>query len=596
MMKFLRKHVFAYAGDIRPYASALKSSLTLRNLDRISLLVLVLVGATALVIWRLFSLQVLDYRFYAALASDQHRVQRILQAQRGEIIMRDHGQGEAELPVVTNKDFYQIYAVPKQVKDPAETAKQLQGLVNAETEALLEKLSKPDDPYEPIERRVPEQRYLAITGKKLAGVYGVPETFRYYLEENIGSHVLGFVGMRQDQPAGFYGIEGYFDQVLAGSSGFFQTERDVAGRWIALSDKTVREAQDGADIVLTLDRTVQYMACKALNDGVKRYDAQGGALIIMEPYTGRILAMCSAPDFNPNYYSKVDEASVYNNTAIFETYEPGSIFKPVIMAAGVDLDRVQPYSTFIDKGEEKIDVFTIKNANEKIYGQQTMVGVLENSINTGMIHVARQIGQQAFADYVHRFGFGEITGIELETESAGNIASVDKKSEIFMATASFGQGITVTPLQMVQAYAAIVNGGNLMRPYIVDEIRYTDGRVEKRSPITVRRVISSRTSVLLNGMLTSVVKNGQAKRAQVPGYYVGGKTGTAQIAGSGGKYLEVGTNQSFVGFAPADEPRFVMLVKFDRPTAAVYADATTAPVFSEVASFLLNYYDIPPDY
>ena len=399
--------------------------------------------------------------------------------------------------------------------------------------------------------------------------------------------------MKDDRPTGFYGIEGYFDTLLAGTPGFFQTERDVAGRWIALSDKMVREAQDGADIVLTMDRTLQYMACKALNDGAKRYDAKGGTLIIMDPFTGQIMAMCSNPDFNPNFYSKVDSGSVYNNTATFQAYEPGSIFKPIIMAAGIDLDDVQPDSTFVDTGSEKIDVYTIKNANDKVYGKQSMTGVLENSINTGMIHVARQMGVDAFRDYVQRFGFGEVTGIELDTESAGNISSLDKKSEIYMATASFGQGITVTPLQMVQAYAAIINGGNLMRPYIVDEVRYPDGRVEKRQPTTVRRVISARTSVLLSGMLTSVVKNGQAKKAQVPGYYVGGKTGTAQIGGSGGAYLENATNHSFVGFAPADEPRFVMLVKFDRPSAAVYADATTAPVFSELASFLLNYYDIP---
>lgn len=595
-MKLLRKYVFAYTGDLRPLAEAVKPSISLRGADRISLLVFVLGLLTALTIWRLFSLQIVDYPFYAALASDQHQIQKILNATRGEIIVRDHAESESEFPLALNKDFFQIYAVPQQIKDPLATAEKLRPLVNVDLAILLEKLSKADDPYEPIEKKVSAERFEAIKSLELVGIYGIAETYRYYVDNNFGSHVLGFVGVKDDRPTGFYGIEGYFDTLLAGTPGFFQTERDVAGRWIALSDKMVREAQDGADIVLTMDRTLQYMACKALNDGAKRYDAKGGTLIIMDPFTGQIMAMCSNPDFNPNFYSKVDSGSVYNNTATFQAYEPGSIFKPIIMAAGIDLDDVQPDSTFVDTGSEKIDVYTIKNANDKVYGKQTMTGVLENSINTGMIHVARQMGVDAFRDYVQRFGFGEIAGIELDTESAGNISSLDKKSEIYMATASFGQGITVTPLQMVQAYAAIINGGNLMRPYIIDEIRYPDGRVEKRQPTTVRRVISARTSVLLSGMLTSVVKNGQAKKAQVPGYYVGGKTGTAQIAGSGGSYLENALNHSFVGFAPADEPRFVMLVKFDRPSAAVYADATTAPVFSELASFLLNYYDIPPDY
>lgn len=597
MMKLFRKYVLSYIGDTQGLRTWLDERMQLAKADRISLLTAGLAVMTLAVVYRLFSLQVLDFAFYSALASDQHQIQRILQASRGEILMRDYSQNNQEYPVATNKEFYQVYAVPKQIKDAAAVADKLKLLVNVSEEDLLAKLSQPDDPYEPIERKVSPERYEAIKSLNLEGVYGVAETYRFYVDEHIGSQIVGFVGVKDDKPHGFYGVEGYFNELLSGTPGYFQTERDVAGRWIALSEKRVQEAQDGADIVLTLDRTVQYMVCKTLNEAVERYGAQGGAIVIMDPYSGRLISMCSAPDFDPNYYSKVETAAVYNNSAIFEAYEPGSIFKPIVMASAIDLDRVQPDSTFEDTGSEKIDEFTIRNANSKVYGRQDMTGVLENSINTGMIYVARQMGREAFADYIKRFGFGEKTGIELNSEVAGNINAVDRKGEIFMATASFGQGITVTPLQMAVAYSAIANGGNLLKPYIIDEIRYSDGRIEKRQPTVIRRVISSRASVLMSGMLTSVVTRGHAVKAQVPGFYVAGKTGTAQVANPNGKgYLENVQNHSFVGYAPADEPRFVMAIKFDRPTSAVFSDATTTPVFSELATFILNYYSVTPEY
>lgn len=597
MMKLFRKYVLSYVGDAKQVRGFAAEQVRSIPGDRITLLISVMVLIMGAVVYRLFSLQIVDYAFYEALASDQHDIQKILQADRGEILMRDFSQGDKEYPVATNKEFFQIYAVPKQIKDPKAVVEALSPLVNVNKEDLLAKLSQSEDPYEPVERKVSPERYDYIKSLKLEGIYAVPETYRFYIDDNVGSQVIGFVGVKDDKPHGFYGIEGYFNEVLSGKPGYFKTERDVAGRWIALSDKTVVEAQDGDDVVLTIDRTVQFMTCKALDEAVTKYGAKGGAIVIMDPYSGRIMAMCSNPDFNPNYYSKVDDASAYNNESIFTAYEPGSIFKPIIMSSAIDLDRVTPDSTFEDTGSVKIDEFTIKNANDKIYGVETMTGVLENSINTGMIHVARLMGREAFADYVKRFGFGEKTGIELDKEVAGNISSVDKKGEIFMATASFGQGITVTPLQMAVAYSAIANGGNLLKPYVVDEIRHADGRVEKRAPTTIRRVISSRASVLLTGMLTSVVTRGHSIKAQIPGYYVAGKTGTAQVANpKGGGYLENVQNHSFVGYAPADEPKYVMVIKLDQPTAAIFADATTTPVFRELSMFILNYYAVPPDF
>jgi cell division protein FtsI/penicillin-binding protein 2 len=564
--------------------------------DRLNILLLVLIGTSFLIILRLFSLQVVDYGFYAALASNQHEIQAILQADRGDILVRDASLDNKEFAIATEKEYMHVYADPRLVEDPEETAKKLSALVNKSEEELIALLSKEDDPYEPIEKKVSLERFQKIEELELPGVHGLEETHRYYVDDNMGSHVTGFLGQIDDEPTGLYGVEGYFDEILSGTEGYFQTERDVAGRWIVLSDKEVVSATDGADVLLTIDRTLQYFTCKALNNAVDRHGATGGAVVVMHPETGKILSMCSAPGFNPNFYSEVESGANYNNTSIFEAYEPGSIFKPLIMSAAIDLEYVSPGTTYVDTGSIKIEEYTIRNASQKVYGEVNMANVLEDSINTGMIFVSRELGMQNFRDYMERYGFGELTGIELQTEGIGNISSIYKNHELYTATASFGQGITVTPIQMAAAYSAIANGGKLMKPYIVEEIRHPDGSVETRNPVEVRRVLSSRAATLMNGMLTSVVSNGHAGLAKVPGYYIAGKTGTAQIAGGSAGYLANKTNHSFIGYAPADDPEFVIMVKLEKPSSAEFSASTAAPLFGEVAEFALNYYQIEPDY
>src|SRR3989338_5283015 len=314
------------------------------------------------------------------------------------------------------------------------------------------------------------------------------------------------------------------------------------------------------------------MACEKLAGAAKEYQASSGALVILEPKTGAIRALCSWPDFDPNNYNQVDAIEVYNNTAVFTPYEPGSIFKPITMAAAINEGAVTPETVFHDSGSAEARCRKpIKNAAEKSYGNQTMVGVMENSINTGLVFVIKKLGKNKFIDYVERFGFGVKEGVEVDC---------------YAATAAFGQGITATPLQMATAIGVIANGGKLIKPYVVSEVRYSDGRVERTKPVEIRSVLTARAASLVAGMMVSVVDNGQAKSARVPGYYVAGKTGTAQIPGPGG-YTE-DTNHSFVGFAPIDDPKFVMVVKFEKP-ARKYADSTAAPTFAAIAKFALEY-------
>lgn len=588
-----------------------------------------------LVILRLFVLQIIDHSFYSALASGQHEVFTKLFPVRGEVFVQDYMgfdsiyKGELnngyvpEMPIfpyALNKEFNLIYAVPKEIEDPRGAAEKLSELLfepreqkedeeditydanmvlakDMYKEELTQIFLKENDPYEPVKHKVEDEIVNKIKEYNLKGIYWTNETFRLYPEDDISGHVVGFVGFEGNTKKGKYGIEGYWEQELAGIQGEMEVERDAFGRWITLTEKKVQQAQDGSDIILTIDRNIQFFACNQLYIDALKHGADAGSVIVMDVPTGKILAMCSYPEFDPNKYEKVKNISDYNNQAIFSQYEPGSVFKAITMAAALDSGKVEPNTTFEDTGEVKIDKYTIKNSDEKAHGICSMTNILELSLNTGAIFAMRQAGPQVFKKYVKDFGFGALTGIKLETEVPGNISSLDKSNEVYFATASYGQGITVTPLQMVAAFNAIANKGKLMKPYIVEEIVNYEGEDEKFKPKEVGQVISEHTANLLSGMLVAVVKNGYGKRAGVDGYYVAGKTGTAQVADpESGKYYEDVTIHSFVGFAPVDNPRFTMIVRLDNPKSAPFAESTATPLFGEIAKFILTYFSVPTEY
>lgn len=591
-----------------------------------------MVFLAAVVVIRLFSLQVLDHRFYEALASGQHEIFEQLFPERGSIYVTDLKMAEPS-PVATNQLLGFVYADPRRIENAYETTMALaevlgydevEGVSEVEEvpvgaqhvvpnsddlpdetepdettdfEVLLARLSKEDDPYEPVAHRVSEEKLAQINELGLAGIYYIREEARIYPEAGLGGQVYGFVGASDDGSlSGRYGLEGYFDELLSGVEGYLRSERDIAGRLIAVGDRSFEPAVDGADLVLSIDRTIQYMACSKIAEAVMTHGADSGSVVIVEPDTGRVLAMCAYPDYDPGTYNEVESIDIYNNPAIFNAYEPGSIFKPVTMAAALDSGAVTPGTVYEDTGEVEIDIYTIKNSDEEAHGIQTMTEVLEKSLNTGVIFAMRATGRDTFRDYVEDFGFGELTGIELDFEASGNVSSLDEISEIYPATASFGQGITATPIQLALAFAAIGNGGILYEPQVVDEINYADGTVESVSAQAVRRVISEKTSQLLSAMLVSVVEHGHGTKAGVEGYYVAGKTGTAQVPKSDGPgYEEDVTIGSFAGFAPADNPRFAMIVRVDRPRTTQWAEATAAPVFGELAAFLLQYLEVPPE-
>jgi cell division protein FtsI/penicillin-binding protein 2 len=550
----------------------------------------------SLIVLQLFNLQVINRKLYADLASGQHNILAQLVPERGGIYVQDPLSDNKIYPVAVNKQLNFVYTSPKDVVDPQATAVKLAPILNMEVLDLQEILNKPNDPWEPVQHYVTDEVAEAVTNLNLPGIFTIPETMRFYTEGPLFSQLIGYVGFKDDKKQGQYGVEGYWEKELAGKEGELRSEKDPAGSLITLGQREIISAVPGADLVLTIDKNIQVKACSALESAVKKHGAVKGSLIIMDPATGAIKALCNSPSFDPNNYAEVKDISRFINDIVSESYEPGSVFKPITMGGALAEGVVTPTTTYIDTGEIKIGPETIKNSDNKAHGLQTMTGVLENSLNTGAIFAMRQLGVKNFLNYVEDFGFGKITGIDLPHEKFGNISRLLEKQEIYSATASFGQGITATPLQMLNAFGAIANKGQLMRPYVVDEVRFTDGRVEKTSPTIIRQVLTSQVARTLSAMLVAVVENGHGKRAGVTGYYVAGKTGTAQVplqdkAG----YDPNKTIGTFIGFAPVDQPKFVMLAKINEPKDVTFAESSAAPLFGEVAKFLLEYYQVPPE-
>ncbi|PJA89550.1 MAG: hypothetical protein CO137_03720 [Candidatus Magasanikbacteria bacterium CG_4_9_14_3_um_filter_32_9] len=572
------------------------------NDPRVRIILTTILVVVSLIIIKLFFLMIWQGGFYKALAAGSHEIFAQLYPKRGSVYIQDT-RTEEKYPLAINRDFFLLFADTRFIKNQEEInniiekLSEIFGYEQEKKDGIFLQLSKDNDPYEPIEKKVDEKTKDKIEELNLPGISFIRSSHRFYPEGSLASSIIGFLGQDSGgNNVGNYGIEGYWDKELAGSGGFYEGLKGAVGNKIAFGDAKFELAQDGTDITLTIDRTIQFQTCKILQEAMLEYGAESATAIVMDPMTGAIRAMCSLPDFDPNNYGSVDSVRVFNNSAIFTPYEPGSVFKPIVMAAALNESVVTPQTYFFDTGiKEGICDTPIKNANEAKYDDTNMIGVLENSINTGMVFVVERLGKENLKNYVETFGFGAKSGLELDTEVGGTLDSLyrndSNKIDCYSATASFGQGLTATPLQMTTAFSALANGGLLLKPYIVDEIDYSDGRIQKTKVKEIRKVISGSSSSLISGMLVNVVDNGQAKKAQVHGFYVAGKTGTAQISGFGGYSQE--TNHSFVGYAPVDNPKFVLFVKFEKPQRS-FSSTTAAPTFSKIAKFILEYYGVPP--
>jgi cell division protein FtsI/penicillin-binding protein 2 len=547
---------------------------------------------------RLFSLQVKDYGTFAAFARGQQFVFADLTPERGSILARNR-TGE-EVVFATMQDLPLVYAVPKDITDHEAAVNLLRdvlGLEEADAAELAERLQRADDPYEPVAERLTEEQEARIREADLAGLHVSEARTRTYPQGSRLAHVLGFIGFDDEgQKRGVYGLEAMFEGFLRGDPGKLRGERDGSGRILEAFSDRAASAVPGADIVLTIDPNVQYRTEKALGEAAEKFKVTGGSAIVVEAKTGAIVAMASVPQFDPNKYEEEENVRVYTNDAVSTPYEPGSIFKPITMAAALDTGGVTPETTFENTGTISINGYTIGNVLTQYDGKvMSMIDVLRNSLNTGAIFAMQQAGNDKFLQYLEAFGFGKKTGVELPSEAEGSIANLYTGREINYATASFGQGITATPLQMAMAIGAIANGGTRMEPHIVSEVRYPDGTSERTEPVSVGDVISSRTARQLAAMMVRVVDDGSGYATKIPGYSIAGKTGTAQIPKIGSSGYESSHIHSFVGFFPAFDAEYVILTKLDRPQGARYAEVSAVPVAREIAEYLITYAGIPPD-
>jgi len=512
---------------------------------------------------------------------------------RGMILDRNEN-----LLALNNFD-YAIEAAPRWIdeEEKERVAADLSALLQCPVAEIRAKLAG-DAAWAPIAQRVPRELGKEIILRHLPGIYANPVAVRVYPEKTLAAHVLGFVaGSDEGGTQGYYGVEGFYDDLLQGKTGLRNGQWDP---WspVSFADRRARNwtiPEDGRTIVLTIDRTIQYLVEQELRAAVERYGAESGSIVIVDPRTGALLASAAYPTYDPNQFAEAED-EVLVDPVIGVAYEPGSTFKVVTMAAALDTGVVHPDDLYNDVGYIEVGGRILRNWDNRAYGMVDMTGILVKSLNTGIAHVNTVLGPDRFYQYVNRFGFGERTGVDLQGEASGLTRQPGEPEwhESDLGTNAFGQGLAATPLQMVMAVGAVANRGVMMRPYVVESL-IQNGQMIYAKHNPAGRVISEEIARVLSEMMVQVVEQG-AVMAQVEGYRIAGKTGTAQTAILGGYGYDPNlTIASFVGFAPADDPRFVALVKLDKPTASPWGATTAAPTFSRVARIVFTQLEIPPD-
>jgi len=530
---------------------------------RLKSLVSILLVLFAGLVLRIFQKSVIEHSKYSEIAQKQYRDERTIEAERGNIYFYD----KTDLtPATLNVQKYQILVVPKNTPDKNEIAKQLATILSLDEKDIFEKINNDKLYVPPIAKKVDKKLADQIEALKLKDVQIFPDYVREYPEKELASHILGFVN---HEFSGNYGVEQYYEKILKGEPGLLVAEKDNKGRIIDFLNEDIK-AKNGGSIVLTVEKNVQYKMEQILKEGMDFSDAENGQIIVVEPKSGKILAMASSPNFDPNRFNEVAEENKDREFSIF-------------VNPAVSLTVVQGYE--------------IHTALNKGYGDETVTQILENSDNVGMVWVGNQIGNDLMREGLEKFGFNEKTGIDLPGETTGTILSLKNWRDIHRANISFGQGVLVTPLQIAQAYATIANDGEMPRLHIVDKIIRKDGSEEPIENTTVRRVIKIETANEVKQMMQSVVDVGQSSKTKIEGYNIGGKTGTAQIAKKDGTgYEENSFNHSFAGIGPITNPKFVVVIRLEKPTVTRFADATVLPMFKKAMQFLLSYYQIPKDY
>ncbi|MDD2913589.1 MAG: penicillin-binding protein 2 [Candidatus Pacebacteria bacterium] len=547
-----------------------------RKKTKIILFIFGLVGI--FVAGNLARFQVLKYEYYRAMAQGQQKKFQSFLGERGEIFFKG---GEI---IATNADTKKLILLPEEVEDKKNVSLKLSSILEIEEDQIFEKIENAFSPVS-VKNGLTNQEIEEIEKTDISGIYTIEERKRFYPQRTMASQVVGFLG---GENKGQYGLEGHYEEFLKGEeilkeNNFLSTEQ---------------ASLKGGSLILSLDYNIQFMAMNFLNKAKEELDIEGGTIIVTNPKTGAIMAMADFPTFDLNEYSKVKDSSVYRNSAVQDFFEPGSVFKPITMAGAIDQNKITPETQYLDTGEVWIGGRVLKNYGNKSFGKVTMTEVLEKSINTGAVFAGDAMGKDLFLKYLEDFGFFQRTGIDLQGEALFENAEFKKGYDVNYATASYGQGINITPIQLVRAFSSFANEGKITNPYIVEKT-IKNGKVETVKTSAEKQVISAETASKVTTMLVNVIEKGFGKSARIPGYYLAGKTGTSQIPWPALDIDKRGysekTWQSFIGFAPAFNPQFLIFIKLDNPKAKT-AEYSAMPIFRDLAEYIIGYMQIPPDY
>lgn len=533
---------------------------------------------------RLFFLQIVQHEELVSLSEKQY--QRIVNIHYGRGSIFDRNMNE----LATNIEVESVYATPQEIVNKKNTARVLATALNLNRKSVYKKLNSKRH-FVWLKRKAPPAEIARLKKNSLPGISFISEHKRFFPKRELASGIIGFTGMDNQ---GLAGIEHQYDSTLKGNVVRTVMAKDARGKLVQFNGQPNGKVSGSRSVVLAIDEVIQFFAEHHLKKQVEKHQAKSGVVVVMNPNTGEVYAIANIPQYNPNNYSAY-KAKRWINRAVSSSYEPGSIFKPIVASAAIDAGVARPNDIFFcENGKFMVGRTKVGEAINHKFGWLTLQDIIVKSSNIGAIKIARQLGERSYYNYIRKFGFGQKTGIGLPGEAAGQLKELSAWDPMSLAAISFGQEIGVTPIQMTSAISAIANGGTLMVPRITRAI-IKDGQVEKRfEPKIVRRVISIQSSRQMVDILKHVVKDGTGKNAAVKGYEIAGKTGTAQkYDPRTGRYSKNAYVSSFIGFAPADAAKIAILVMIDEPKGAYYGGSVAAPVFSNIARETLRYLNVP---